>query len=386
MTFPARAFSLAAIAALGLFLAATTALRTGAADTPPGSRNDPPPRTRHIVLITTDGLPWTEVFRGAEEILINKEYGNVGDTNALREDFWRDTPEKRRAALFPFLWGTVARQGQLWGHRDLGSEVRLGNGFNVSYPGYNECLTGFPDPAITNNNRVLNANTNVFEWLNSRPGFTGRVAAAVNWDILPWILNAPRAGFPVWSGFDVPAGTRRLPVPDHLTELVDSGRTIWSGVLLDTFVGYAARHAVRTLHPRALYVSFGETDDWAHEARYERHLRAAHEFDRFLAGLWTLVQSLPEYRDQTTFLITVDHGRGPAPIAWKDHGRAIADSAYTWFAALGPDTPPLGERRNTPLIRHAQIAATVAAFVGEDFPAACPQAAPPIRDLMRGSP
>ncbi|MCI0744779.1 MAG: hypothetical protein L0Y58_05160 [Verrucomicrobia subdivision 3 bacterium] len=109
------------------------------------------------------------------------------------------------------------------------------------------------------------------------------------------------------------------------------------------------------------------------------------EFDRFLGELWTLVQSLPEYRGTTTFLITVDHGRGPGPVAWKNHGKEIAESAYTWFGVIGPDTAPLGERSNTPLVVQAQVAATVAVFVGEDFHAAIPNSAPPVAGLVGGA-
>ncbi len=342
--------------------------------------------TRNVFLITTDGLRWEEVFRGAEEALISKEFGNVGDTNALRAQFWRATPEERRRVLFPFLWGTVATQGQLFGNRDLGSEVRVSNGHNFSYPGYSEFLTGITDARIDSNDKKLNVHTNVFEWLNTRGEFQGRVAAAINWDVLPWILNAPRAGFPVWSGFDTPAGTRALEVPALLRDLVEHGRTIWSGVLLDTFVHAAARHAVQTLKPRAMYVSVGETDDWAHEARYERHLKSAHEFDRLLASLWNQVQAMPEYRGTTTFVITTDHGRGPAPVAWQNHGRQIAASAYIWMAVIGPDTRPLGERREAPALVQAQVAATVAALAGEDFNAFSPSSAPPVRDVLPTAP
>ena len=342
-------------------------------------------RTQNVILITTDGLRWQEVFQGAEEILLSKEWGGISNTNAARALWWRPTPEERRAVLFPFLWGTVARQGQLFGNRTLGSDVRVTNGRNFSYPGYNEFLTGHPDPAIDSNDKVLNANTNVFEWLNTKPAFRGRVAAVVNWDVLPWILNAPRAGFPVWSGFEVPAGTQRMPVPDWLTEVVDHGRTVWNGVLLDTFVRSAALHAVREMKPRALYVSYGETDDWAHEGGYERYLRSAHNFDRFLGELWNLCQSMPEYRDRTSFVISADHGRGPAPVAWKNHGAEIPDSAYMWLAVLGPDTAPLGERQKTPLVRQAQIAPTVAALVGEDFQKAAPNNAPPVTEVLGAS-
>ena len=296
-------------------------------------------KTQNIFLITADGLRWQEVFRGAEEMPLTKEFGNFGNSNAIRKDFWRETPEARREVLFPFLWGTVAKEGQLWGNRDMGSSVRVSNGHNFSYPGYNEFLTGYADPKINSNDKILNANTNVFEWLNTKPEFRGRVAASVNWDVLPWIS-------------------------------------------LDTFVGYAAKHAVRTLKPRAMYVSFGETDDWAHEGNYERYLRSAREFDRFIGELWALAQSLPEYRGTTTFVISVDHGRGPAPVAWRNHGKEIVDSAYMWFAVLGPDTTALGERSHTPLIKQAQIAATVGAFVGQDFHGAFPQSAPPIAEVV----
>lgn len=339
-------------------------------------------KTRNVVLVTTDGLRWQEVFQGAEEILLSKEFGNVGNTNALRKQFWRPDAAARREALFPFLWGTVAREGQLFGNRTRGSDVRVTNGRNFSYPGYNEFLTGYADPKIDSNDKNLNANTNVFEWLNSRPGFQGRVAAAVNWDVLPWILNAPRAKFPVWSGFEVPEGTVPLPVPEALTIMVEHGRTVWSGVLLDTFVGYAARHAMQTLKPRAMYVSYGETDDWAHEGHYERYLKAAHEFDRFLGALWTQLQSMPEYRGTTSLVVAADHGRGPAPVAWKNHGREIVDSAYLWMAVIGPDTPALGERSNVPVVRQAQIAATVAALVGENYVGAFPQVAPPVTEVL----
>jgi len=340
-------------------------------------------KTKNIFLITADGLRWQEVFRGAEEMPLTKEFGNYGSTNTIRTNFWRDTLEARREALLPFLWNTIAKQGQLWGNRDKGSDARVSNGHNFSYPGYNEFLTGIADPKIDSNDKKLNANTNVFEWLHAKPSFEGRVTATLNWDVLAWILNAPRGNFPIWSAWEVPDGTRRLPVPDALTEMAERSRTVWGNVILDTFVGYAAKHAVRTIKPRAMYVSFGETDDWAHEGNYERYLKAAREFDRFIGELWALTQSLPEYRGATTFFITVDHGRGPAPVAWKNHGKEIADSAYTWFAVIGPDTPPMGERSNTPLVVHAQVAATLAAFLGENFHAAIPRTGAPITDLIR---
>ncbi len=330
---------------------------------------------RNVFLITTDGLRWEEVFQGADMRMLSKEFGNISNTNAAQKRFWRETAEERRAVLMPFLWGEVAKKGQLWGNREKKSEVRVTNGRNFSYPGYSEFLTGVADAKIDSNDKKLNAHTNVFEWLNGRGEFRGKVAAVVNWDVLPWVLNGPRSGIPIWSAFETPEGTRALEVPAALTEMAGASKTVWDGVVLDTFVGFAAKHAVRTMKPRAMYVAYGETDDWAHEGAYERYLKSAQEFDRFLGELWRMAQSMPEYRDSTTFVITVDHGRGPGPVAWKNHGASVADSAYMWFAALGPDVPALGERSNTELMTQAQVAATVAAAVGEDFRQGSPAAA-----------
>lgn len=106
-------------------------------------------KTRNVILVTTDGLRQEEVFQGAEEILISKQYGNVGKTNELKAEFWRSDPQQGREVLFPFLWGTVAKHGQLLGNRKRGSEVRVTNGRNFSYPGYNEFLTGIADQKST---------------------------------------------------------------------------------------------------------------------------------------------------------------------------------------------------------------------------------------------
>jgi len=39
---------------------------------------DPPAlKTQNVILVMTDGLRWQEVFRGADEKLMNKEHGGV---------------------------------------------------------------------------------------------------------------------------------------------------------------------------------------------------------------------------------------------------------------------------------------------------------------------
>jgi hypothetical protein len=48
-----------------------------------------------------------------------------------------------------------------------------------------------------------------------------------------------------------------------------------------------------------------------------------------------------------------------------------------------PTTPTLGEVRDHPELHQAQITATIAALVGEDFRAKFPEAAPPVTAVLR---
>ncbi|HYN21871.1 MAG TPA: hypothetical protein VE078_12990, partial [Thermoanaerobaculia bacterium] len=104
-----------------------------AGQVPPGSED-------HVLVVTLDGVRWQEVFGGAARELISADAGGVADTTAVLRRFWRETAEARRAALLPFLWGTLAREGVLLGDSAAGSAVRVTNGKWFSYPGYNELL------------------------------------------------------------------------------------------------------------------------------------------------------------------------------------------------------------------------------------------------------
>ena len=53
---------------------------------------------------------------------------------------------------------------------------------------------------------------------------------------------------------------------------------------------------LRREHPRLLYIGLGDTDDYAHDKKYELMLESLHRADRFLAALWTQLQAMSSYR------------------------------------------------------------------------------------------
>jgi hypothetical protein len=340
-------------------------------------------KTRNVVLIVSDGLRWQEIFTGADPLLLNEENGGIWDKEQdLRREFWRDSPEARREALFPFLWGTVARRGQIFGNQTKGSIAQVTNGLAFSYPGYNEMLSGHPDARIDSNEYGPNPNRTVFEWLNGLPDLHGQVSVFATWRTFNDIFNVARSHLPLHVGWDAPYRGKLSPREELMNRLYRTTTQFDDEDVYDSFMQVPLIDSFRTQHPRVLFVGYGETDNWAHQGRYDLVLHAAHDFDGFVQELWNTMQALPAYRDKTTFIITCDHGRGSGPVQWKEHGVEEPGSENVWIAVMGPDTPALGERAQVARVTQSQIAATLAALLGKDYNGAEPAAAAPIDAVL----
>ena len=308
--------------------------------------------SHHVILVVSDGLRWQEVFRGADSAMLFSSAGSAG----ARTRFWRATATERRQALMPFVWSMVAREGLLVGNRDVGSIMQVTNGLKFSYPGYNELLVGRPDARINSNEVGPNPNVTVFEWLHRQDAFAGRVGVVGGWGVFADIFNR-----------------RRSRIPMHASR----------GDPLDATSHAAAMRFLRERWPRALFVAYVETDDHAHAGRYDRTLDAAHAVDRYLGELWAFVQSDPRYRGRTTLIFTADHGRGRTTRDWTDHGEDVVGAEETFVAILGPAVAATGESRGARAV-NAQIAATVAAAVGEDYRASVGKVAPSLVPVVAG--
>jgi len=343
-------------------------------------------KTENVVVVMLDGMRWQDVFRGADPELIKTlgpdALGDAKERTANAQHlYWRDTPADRRQALMPFLWSVVAAQGQIFGNRDLASDSHVTNGLNFSYPGYSETLTGIADPRIHSNDNVPNPNVTVFEWLNGKPAFAGKVAAFGAWDVFNGIFNRERCGFVVNAGYDPLTAIPATPQIELLNELKAETVRIWPDEAFDPLPFHTAVEYVKANKPRVLFLGLGETDDWAHGNSYAEYLNAAHRDDSYLRQLWEQLQSMPEYQGKTTLIVLPDHGRGVGA-EWTSHGQKIPASKETWMAYLGPDTAAKGERQQVDPVTESQVAATLAALLGEDYHAAVPQAATAIREVL----
>jgi hypothetical protein len=205
----------------------------------------------------------------------------------------------------------------------------------------------------------------VFEWL--APQLPRGSAAFGTWDVFADIFNAERAPMPVHAGWEEPFPGSGAPARVLLDSLYATTTRTWEIMPYDAFMQAVVLEHLKTDLPQALYLGFGETDEWAHAGRYDQYLTAAHRVDGFIRDLWNAMQRIPEYAGRTTFIITTDHGRGSGPEEWRNHGADVEGAEAIWVAVIGPGVPALGERRNVPWVSQAQVAATVAAAVGLDW-------------------
>lgn len=335
----------------------------------------------NAVLITFDGLRWQEVFRGVDrELAEHEQYSDQGDL--LMQRFWHEDSNERARLLLPFLHGTVFSKGSYAGNQDAGSCAQVNNPWYFSYPGYSEILTGVINESIDSNGKNPNPERTIHELLEAKSEFRGKTGAFASWDVFPWIFNVERSGIHV-NAFT----TESNPANEFertLNLLYSDIPTPWPTVRNDAFTHHYAKAWFERTRPRLLYISYGETDDFAHDGKYDSYILAAHRTDRLIADIWDMVQSTDGYRDNTVLFIAVDHGRGEIPMeTWQHHASkrsldgymeslaqyedGIVGSEHTWMAAIGPGIPANGLiETNGECLGNNRIAATLLELIGED--------------------
>ncbi|HLF46785.1 MAG TPA: hypothetical protein VI548_10190, partial [Chitinophagaceae bacterium] len=322
--------------------------------------------SENLIIITTDGLRWQEVFKGMDSAIANNPTFNQGDSSYIFKTYWDNNETERRKKLMPFFWSIINSQGQIYGNRNFGNYVNNANPYWFSYPGYSEILTGYADTAINSNDFPPNPHVTVLEFLNRQPGMKGKVAAFGAWDAFDRIINEERSGIPVVNAFQPTGGSNPTANEQLINAMLKDSFRPWSDVeCLDLFTHYAALEHLKSRKPGVLYISYGETDEWAHHGYYKSYLDAARQVDVWIRQIWDFVQSDPKYKNKTSLIFTTDHGRGDKnKEQWTSHGKSVSDASEMWFAVMGPGIPASGEVKTEMQIYQDQFAQTMAKLLG----------------------
>ncbi len=332
-------------------------------------------QTENIIIITTDGFRWQEVFGGMDKEIGNDKRFNQNDSLNLFKKYWDENPAERRKKLLPFLWNTMATKGQVYGNRWLQNKLDVSNPYWFSYPGYSEIMCGYVDTAVNKNEYKANPNTTVLEFLNKQQKLKGKVAAFGAWDAFNRILNEERSGIPVTVAYEHFGGKNPSEKEKLINTMLDNSHKAWVEESYDVFTHYGAMEYLKNKKPKVLFISYGETDEYAHGREYSYYLNAAHQVDAWIKEIWDFVQSDPQYSNKTTLLFTTDHGRGDKEkYKWTSHGQAVEGANEIWMAILGPGTPASGEMKNDVQLYQKQFAQTLSKLMGYTFKAEHPVA------------
>ncbi|MGZ5528928.1 MAG: hypothetical protein ACXWJB_09680 [Limisphaerales bacterium] len=102
---------------------------------------------------------------------------------------------------------------------------------------------------------------------------------------------------------------------------------------------FVARRVMEQLSPTLLWITLHDIDV-AHSGAYSLYIDGIQRTDRLCLDIWQTIESLPEYRSNTTMFILPDFGRdsdtNPGGNGFQHHRTGDALSRTTWMMALGP--------------------------------------------------
>ncbi|MCI0517957.1 MAG: alkaline phosphatase family protein [Woeseiaceae bacterium] len=338
------------------------------------------PRTENVILVTLDGVRIEELFAGMDPaIAASTAEDGYSDIEIARERYWRGTAAERRMALMPFFWGTLVPQGIVLGNPELGSRVKVGNAIKWSSPGYVEIMTGAPQAEVVDNTLVRYPHRTITEYIRGELLLApSKVAQFGSWDGFKVAAASMDDAFVMNGAYEALPPELSTPDMDLFVALRRDIQGLWEESSNDVLTFRLAQSYLLRHKPRFLWLGLGQSDDWAHAARYDRLLDYLHLSDRLLSELWATLQADETYRERTTLIITTDHGRGRGPADWMEHDESIPGSEDIWIAVIGPDTPATGEAGPLPTVHQGDVAATIARLLQLDPEDFNPQAGPPI--------
>ena len=323
------------------------------------------PKTQNVILVTFDGYRWQEMFKGAEKKLIN-ESKLVKDIPALKKNYWAGDKISSREKVTPFIWNTIAKQGSIIGERKNASKMQVTNIHRFSYPGYSEIFSGWANNKINSNDYPDNPNYTIWDFLQADEKFKNKIFATATWDAFTRIINTKRNGVPVQINLKNENGIRadgKLLYEKFTTTIPASNGFITD----DSLTYHVAKEYIVKNHPRFAFIGFDETDHFGHEGQYDSYLHSANQLDGYMQDLWNFIQSDPQYKGNTTLIITCDHGRGHlGKHMWQHHGGLAFSSNKIWLAAIGAGIKKQGVVKKGHFYQK-QIAATITQLFGKKF-------------------
>lgn len=227
----------------------------------------------------------------------------------------------------------------------------LNDAYTYTNSGHTAITTGINQP-IDNSGNELPANPSIFQlWLKS----TGKPATAA------WIITSK-------DKLNILGNTLHPDWHDKYLPSLNCGvNGPGSGYRADSLTLVVVKQVLKRDKPNLMLINFMEPDGFAHAGNQNYYLRGISRDDRYVKQLWDFLRKDKHYKNNTTLLITNDHGRHLDGIAggWTEHGDNCEGCQHISLLALGPDF----KKGRTVAVRYTlvDISSTIASFLSFSF-------------------
>jgi len=92
---------------------------------------------------------------------------------------------------------------------------------------------------------------------------------------------------------------------------------------------------IENYHPQLLWVYLADVDSQGYTGIWDNYIATIQNADEIVNTLWTTLQNDPVYQNNTTMLVTNDHGRHDYD--FSGHGCSCEGCQHIMFLAIGPD-------------------------------------------------
>jgi hypothetical protein len=318
----------------------------------------------NLVIVTVDGVRWSEVFQGPDPVL-DRSLPGLPDL----------------APTFPRLWARLRTAGGfLTGDVAAGDPFKSQNLAVCSLPGYQSIFAGRDLGCLSNDCPPLTEET-VLERVGRELGLDREaVAVFAGWPPIARAVARDPSRLVVNVGYD-PAPRLDGPAPDPGADALDRAqrqdRPPWDH-RWDRYTWAQAMRYLERRRPRVLYVGLGDPDEWGHRRDYRSYLASLRELDVRIEELEARLAGMGAWGARTSVLVTTDHGRGDGA-DWTSHGTWHRGSERGFLYARTPHTGPATVRSAHGPYGHLNLRPTIERLLGL---APCQGCRRPIAELL----
>jgi hypothetical protein len=166
------------------------------------------------------------------------------------------------------------------------------------------------------------------------------VATIASWDHIPLAVEHVEGATFTNTGLQPWTDEVNDPEIKDINSRQLAERPPWTEARADRFTFALGKRYLQKHHPRFLFLSFNDSDEWGHLGNYSEYVKTLRQYDQWLAELTGTLNTLGEYGKNTCLVVTTDHGRGTGRL-WKKHGPFIVHAENVWLYTncLGKDAP-----------------------------------------------